>query len=327
MHIPDAVLDPRTAAATTVVALGGLAYGVSRLRGQLRDRTTVLMGIASACIFSAQMVKFPLFVVPVAGHLLGGVLAAVMLGPWGGSCVIAAVLIVQCLLNGDGGLTALGANFVNMGLIGSVVGYAIYDPIRRAIGGRKGVLLGAMAAAWFSVILASGAFAFELAASGRRSDFMSVLGWMVMLHAGIGLGEAIITGLVVRFVLQVRPDLIYESEPGPIPATRVARLGSVGVAGLGISLAVAIFLAPLASEHPDGLEAVGKRFQFLDETTAATILPAPIPEYEMPGVAWKPMATAVAGAVGTLVVFGVGLTLARAFAAGKGPERIAPDAA
>ena len=134
-----------------------------------------------------------------------------MLGPWAGACVIAAVLIVQCLLFGDGGLTALGANFVNMGLIGSVVGYAIYAPIRRAIGGHRGVLIGAMAAAWFSVILASGAFAVELAASGRRADFLNVLGWMVLVHAAIGLGEAIITGLVVRFVLQVRPDLIYEA--------------------------------------------------------------------------------------------------------------------
>lgn len=326
MHIPDAVLDPGTAAVTGLAALGGLAFGVGRLRGQLRDRTTVMMGIMSACVFAAQMVNFPLILAPVSGHLLGGVLAAVMLGPWAGSCAIATVLIVQCLLCGDGGLTALGANFVNMGLIGSVVGYAIHAPIRGAIGGRRGVLIGAMAAAWFSVILASGAFAVELAASGRRDDFPSVLGWMVLVHAAIGVGEAIITGLVVRFVLLTRPDLIHDPEPaGETPASR---WGRAGLGGLALALAVAIFLAPLASEHPDGLEAVGRRLKFLDEGAAPTpIVAAPIPDYAMPGLEKsKAMATAAAGALGTLVVFGVGLALARAFATGKGPEGIATDA-
>jgi cobalt/nickel transport system permease protein len=272
------------------------------------------------------MVNFPLFVLPASGHLLGGVLAAVLLGPWAGSCVIATVLIVQCLLCGDGGLTVIGANFLNMGLIGSVVGYAIYNPIRRAIGGNKGVLIGAMAAAWFTVILASGAFAIELAASGRRADFVRVLGWMVMVHAVIGLGEAIITGLVVRFVLQVRPEMIYDSEPAP--ASKALKWGQVSLAGLGIALVLAIFLAPFASSAPDGLEHVGATLKFLDEENApAPILPAPIPDYEMPGLAWKPLAVSAAGALGTLVVFGVALTLARAFTPGKAPAGVVADAA
>jgi cobalt/nickel transport system permease protein len=326
MHIQDGLLDPKAAAVAAAVATVGLGYCVSRLKGQLRDRTTVLMGITSACVFAAQMVNFHIFVLPVSGHLLGGVLASVMLGPWAGACVIATVLVVQCLLCGDGGPTALGANFINMGLIGSVVGYAIYAPIRRAIGGRTGVLLGAMAAAWFSVILASGAFAVELAASGRRTDFFNVLGWMVLIHAAIGLGEAIITGLVVRFVLQVRPDLIHDAKE---ETPRALRWGQVAFAGLGIAMAVAIFLAPLASEFPDGLEAVGMRLNFLDdEPPPGPVVPAPIPDYEMPGLSWRPLATASAGAVGTLVVFGVGLALARAFASGKGPALgVAPDAA
>jgi cobalt/nickel transport system permease protein len=330
MHIPDAVLDTRTAAAAGAIAVAGLGYCLSRLRGQLRERTTVLMGITSACVFAGQMVNFPIPFAPISGHLLGGVLSAVMLGPWAGACVIATVLIVQSLLCGDGGLTALGANFVNMGLIGSVVGYAMYAPIRRAIGGRAGVLIGAMAAAWFSVILASGAFAVELAASGRRADFLNVLGWMVLIHAAIGLGEAIITGLVVRFVLQVRPDLIYEPET---TSPRAIRWGQVALCGLGIALAVSVFLAPLASEFPDGLEAVGARLGFIDEEKVPPpVVPAPIPDYEMPGLGWKPLATAAAGAVGTLVVFGVGLALARAFASGPAKSKgltlgIAPDAA
>ena len=323
MHIPDAVLDdPKVIIATTVIAMGGLAYSLSRLKDQLRDRTTVMMGIMSACIFAAQMVKFPLFVVPIAGHLLGGVLAAVMLGPWAGSCVIATVLIVQCLLCGDGGLTALGANFLNMGLIGSLLGYAIYAPIRRAIGGSKGILIGAMAGAWFSVILSAGAFSVELAASGSENPFLSILGWMVTVHAGIGVGEAIITGLVVKFVLQIRPDLIYEPDATAItPPIRWG--GQFAIAGLGVALAVAIFLAPLASTHPDGLEKVGATLKFIDEETTPEPLVTPlIPRYEMPGLERsKALATAAAGGVGTLVVFGVGLGMARTFTVKIRPER------
>ncbi len=330
MHIPDAVIDdPRVIAATAAIAVGGLAFGVSRLKRQLRDRTTVLMGIMSACVFAAQMVNFPLLVAPVSGHLLGGVLAAVMLGPWAGSCVIATVLIVQCLLCGDGGLSALGANFINMGLIGSVIGYAMYAPIRRAIGGPRGVLIGAMAAAWFSVILAAGAFSVELAVSGRGDEFLSVLGWMVLVHAGIGLGEAIITGLVVKFVLQTRPDLIYE--PDANGETTAARWGQVALAGLGLAMVVAIFLAPFASKHPDGLNAVGDRMRFINENTPS-LVKSPMRDYEMPGLErFKTLAKAAAGAVGTLVVFGVGLVLARTFSGGgqtKGrSEGVAPDAA
>src|SRR5690349_18577222 len=129
MHIPDAVLSPGVVALTSVGGALGFGYSLRRLRRSLGDRATVLMGMMSAFIFAAQMVNFP--VGPgVSGHLLGGVLASVVLGPWAGAAVIAAVLIVQCFLFGDGGFTALGANFVNMGLIGAVGGYAIYAPIR-----------------------------------------------------------------------------------------------------------------------------------------------------------------------------------------------------
>ena len=211
MHIPDALLEPKVAAITGVVGAAGLFYALRKLEHHLGERTTVLMGTMSAFVFAGQMVNFP--VGPgVSGHLLGGVLSAVLLGPWAGAVVIAAVLIVQCFLFNDGGLTALGANFVNMGLIGAVCGYAIYAPIRRAIGGQKGSLIGAMVAAWFSVLLASGAFAIEMAASGRREDFLRVLTWMALVHAVIGVGEALITGIVVRFVLLRRPDLLDDGE-------------------------------------------------------------------------------------------------------------------
>jgi cobalt/nickel transport system permease protein len=310
MHIPEAVLSPPVAIATGVLAAGGYAWCLRKLERGLGDRTTVLMGIMSAFVFAAQMVNFP--VGPgVSGHLMGGVLAAVMLGPWAGAVVIGAVLLVQCLLFADGGLTALGANFLNMGLIGAVGGYAIYAPIRRAVGGPRGVLLGAMAAAWLSVILSSGAFAVELAASGRSGDFLTILGWMVLVHAAIGLGEAVITGLVLRFILLTRPDLI--AEPEIAAGSAIWRRGQVVFTGVALSLAVAIFLAPFASAWPDGLEFVGGKFRFLAEE-APSVLEAPIPDYEMPGLRdMLGVATAVAGVVGTLVVFVVGVGLARTF--------------
>src|SRR4051812_35925880 len=292
MHIPDAVLAPEVAALTGVVAAAGFGYGLKRLERGLGERTTVLMGIMAAFVFAAQMVKFPV-AAGVAGHLLGGVLAAVMLGPWAGAGVIGAVLIVQCFLFGDGGLTALGANFVNLGLIGAVGGYAIYAPIRRGLGGRAGILLGAMAAAWFSVILAAGAFAVELAASGRWADFPRVLGWMALVHAGIGLGEALITGMVLRFLLLTRPDLVGDAEPGV--SSGVRRWAEVVVAGLAIALAVAVFVAPWASTAPDGLEWVSRRLG-LATPDPPSVVPAPFPGYEVLGLQGRVgVATAVAG--------------------------------
>ncbi|HZW30061.1 MAG TPA: energy-coupling factor ABC transporter permease [Isosphaeraceae bacterium] len=314
MHIPDAVLDPKVAAVTGVLGAAGLLFAMRKLERQLGERTTVLMGTMSAFVFAGQMVNFP--VGPCSGHLLGGALSAVLLGPWAGAVVIAAVLLVQCFLFNDGGLTALGANFVNMGLIGSVGGYAIYAAFRRAIAGPKGVLIAAMCAAWFSVLLAAGAFAVELGASGRRDDFLRILSWMALVHAAIGVGEAVITGTVVRFVLLRRPDLL---EPGAGPGLGPRSAGGkpwvqVAIAGLGIALAVAVFLAPFASELPDGLEYVGSRLGFLAEESPPAAISAPLADYrlELPGLEHVKLATALAGVIGTLVVFGVSWGMARA---------------
>ena len=230
----------------------------------------------------------------------------------------------QSFVFSDGGLTALGANFINMGLIGAIGGYAVYAPIRRLIGGRRGVLLGSMIAAWLSVILAAGAFAVELAAGGRDA-FWSVLGWMALVHAVIGVGEAVITGVVVRFILLTRPDLIYGVEAPPTPS--VARWGQVGFAGLAIALAVAVFVAPFAWDAPDGLKYVGDSLGFL-RNNAPAFLTGLIPNYKwniLGGDRFR-IATAAAGAAGTLCVFAVGLLMAKSFAGSK-PRGIGPDAA
>ena len=173
-----------------------------------------------------------------------------------------------------------------------------------------------MGAAWFSVILASGAFAVELALGGRARDFPAILTWMALVHAAIGVGEALITGAVVRYVLLRRPDLLEiaddAAEPGR-PGRR--RATELLVAGLVVALAVAVFAAPFASELPDGLEYVGGKLGFLHETPS--VLSAPIADYELnwPGLEQARVATALAGLVGTLVVFAVGWGMARALPA------------
>lgn len=313
MHIPDGVLSEPVAAATGAIAIGTFGYGLKRLEKRLRERTTVLMGIMAAFIFAAQMVNFPLLVLPASGHLIGGVLAAVMLGPWAGAVVMGTVLIVQCLLFVDGGVLAMGANFVNLGLIASVGGYAIYDPIRRLIGGRSGVIVGAMAAAWFSVLLAAGAFAVELSARAGWDQFPRILGWMALVHAVIGVGEAVITGLVLRSILAVRPDLVFGA--GAVER-RPDRWGRLAVGGLGIAAAVAVFLAPLASELDDGLEFVGGRLGFL-AAEEAPVLAGPMADYKVPVLPDVAAATAAAGLIGTVTVFLVGGVLAWALARGE----------
>jgi cobalt/nickel transport system permease protein len=314
MHIPDGVLSPAVSATASAIGAGGLAVCLWKLRDQRADRTSVFMGVMAAFVFAAQMVNFPLFPLPISGHLLGGVLSAIVLGPWAGAIVVAAVLITQCFLFGDGGVTALGANFINMGLVGAIGGYAIYSAVRRMIRGRTGVLIGGMLAAWFSVILASGTFALELGASIGWADFFKVLSWISLVHAGIGLGEAVITGLVLRFVLLMRPEFLYEAHAERV--STVTHMGQVALGGLAIALAVAVFLAPFASEYDDGLEWVGGKLGFLKE--GEPVLPAPIPDYQLllPGTQHVKVATAVAGVVGTLVVFGVSFGFARVFSRG-----------
>ena len=311
MHIPDTALDAKVIVATLAIGTVGLAVAVRRLERRLGEKTTVLMGTMAAFIFAAQMVNFPVGPL-VSGHLLGGVLASVLLGPWAGAVVIAAVLLVQCFMFADGGATALGANFVNMGLIGAVGGYAIYAPIRRVIRGNKGVLIAAMAAAWFSVLLASGACAIELAASGHGDRFLTILAWMALVHAIIGLGEALITGAVVRFLLVRRPDLFDEPDLSGERYYAAKNWGQSMIGGLAVALAIAVFLAPFAYDRPDGLSYVGEKLGFLREDPSPEI-PAPLPDYQLPiaGAAHVKIATAAAGLVGTLVVFSIAWVMAR----------------
>ncbi|MGQ9476166.1 MAG: energy-coupling factor ABC transporter permease [Actinomycetota bacterium] len=219
MHIPDGFLNTGVSVATGVVSAGAVGYGLYRAREELDEKSVPLLALCAAFIFAAQMLNFPV-AGGTSGHFLGGMLAAVLLGPWLGGLVLALVLLVQCLGFADGGLTALGANVFNMAVIGTVLIYYIFRALKGVLPRTRPYFLAATGiGAWISVILASGACAVELAISGT-SPLGVALPAMLGIHAIIGVGEAIITVMVVSVVLAVRPDLVRTYDlPGIAPVT------------------------------------------------------------------------------------------------------------
>lgn len=209
MHIPDGFLSPNTWIPAWLISIVGIGFCLRRAAQILKDKMVPLMGVVSSFIFAAQMLNFPVMG-GTSGHLLGGVLAAVLLGPYAGVIALTCVLIVQCLIFQDGGLTTLGANILNMCLAGTLTGYSVYKIIGKILSNKKGIIIGIALASWLSVIVAASFCAIELAISAT-SPLKVVLLAMTIVHALIGIGEAIITCLVISFILKVRPDLIYKS--------------------------------------------------------------------------------------------------------------------
>lgn len=314
MHISDGVLSGSVSAACGIAAVAGCSICVRRFRQTALPEDTPRMGLVAAFIFAAQMVNFPLGFAPVSGHLMGGTLAAALLGPWGGGLAMASVLIVQAVLMGDGALTALGANWLNMGLIGSVGSASILAFLKRTGSGRMGMITSTMLAAWFSVIVSAAAFTIELACSSGFGSFGKVLTWMILVHSVIAVGEALITGMVLRGVVWSRPDFIYSELKHNQPVTMRHRLGWLA-GGLMVSAAVVVLLAPLASEYPDGLEYIGQKFGFLAESEAT--YQAPLPDYTLPGMPEGRWSTVVAGLLGTAIVFIGGLFFSRSVSGSK----------
>lgn len=205
MHIPDGFLDVQVWVPLYGVSAAAVGLGIYRANKKLGEKNVPIMGITSAFIFAAQMLNFPI-AGGTSGHFMGGVLAAVLLGPFAGVIIMTTVLVVQCLIFQDGGLTALGANIFNMGVIGSIVGYIIYILITK-IDGSKRMLLGAFIASWLSIVFAASACAFELAISGTV-PIKVALPAMAGIHALIGIEEGLITILVLGSIIRIRPDLL-----------------------------------------------------------------------------------------------------------------------
>lgn len=216
MHIPDGFLQPGVAAATTVLAAGAVGYGLRRTGATLDERTAPLLGVTGAFVFAAQMLNFPV-AGGTSGHVLGAALAVALLGPWAASVVLAVVLTLQAFVFADGGVAALGANVLNMGVIGGLGAGLILAAGRRFLPRTRGALLGTVAvAAWSAVMLSALACAIELGVSGTV-PLGTVLPAMLGVHTLIGVGEAVITVAALSAVLASRPDLVHGWRGAPVP--------------------------------------------------------------------------------------------------------------
>lgn len=316
MHIPDGLLDGPTALATAGASAAVVAFAVRRAGREFGERTVPLLGVTAAFIFAAQMVNFPV-AGGTSGHLLGGVLAAVLMGPWAAVIVMTVVVALQALAMADGGITALGANVLNMGVVGGVLAYAVFALLKWVAGAGRTRFLGAVAlTAWLSIVGSAAAASLELAASGTVPLRVS-LPVMTSVHMLIGLGEALITTVVVAAVLASRPDLVrtYRARPGRREGAGAAgagtglvlsgrvRLVSFLGAGLVLALALAVFVAPFASDRPDGLEFVAQEKGFGDSGAQPIWDLSPLAGYQLPGIENPGLATALAGLAGTAGLF------------------------
>ena len=226
MHIPDGFINAPTSLAAGAVAAGGVGVSLRRAAETLQEKQAPLAGLVAAYIFAVQMLNFPV-AAGTSGHLLGGALAAVLVGPWAGALCVSVVLLVQGLLFADGGLSALGLNIVNMALVTAWGGYAVFLLLRRALPATKtSVTVSAGVAAGISVVLASLAFVVEYAIGGNGGALVgTVFAAMVGVHTLIGIGEGIVTALTVGVVLGVRPDLVYGAADLQTPLVLAAKPG------------------------------------------------------------------------------------------------------
>lgn len=290
LHIPDGFLNFAVSILCWLLTAITLSLAISRSNKSLAERQIPLMGVMAAFIFAAQMINFPV-AGGTSGHLLGGALAAITLGPWAGMLVMTAVIAVQALLFQDGGLLVMGANILNMGLITVAIGYGLYRGVSLN-NNRTLKLLVAGSAAWLSVMAGALFTSLQLWLSGT-SPLQIVIPAMLTVHALIGVGEALITVAALTFILQTRPDLLGENS--------VSAKGSRGwvVVGVLVSLAV-VLLSPLASADPDGLERVATDLGFLGKGASAPY--AIIPDYTLPLLGETTLSTIFAGTIGILVV-------------------------
>lgn len=303
MHLPDGFLSLPASAASAALAAGGVALALREVRATLPPRRMPLVGLTASFVFAAQLLNFPILA-GTSGHLMGGTLVAILLGPAAAVLVLACVLAVQALIFADGGVFALGANVLTLAIIGVMAGWGTFHLLRRVlpIAPERSLVVAAVCGGWAGTVAAATACAAILSLSGTVSWELAFPA-MTSVHMVIGIGEGLITGAVAHAVARTQPDLF--GVPG-ITRGRVA-LGALA------ATAVFVLLAPFASPWPDGLDAVATRLGF-DHLAGAAALAAPSPDYAAPISAPAPFATVVAGAVGALLVFFVAYGLARVLA-------------
>ena len=219
MHIPDGFIDGSTSLGAGALAAGGIALSLRKAAESLDERRIPIAGLTASFVFAAQMLNFPV-AAGTSGHLLGGVLAAVLVGPWVGALCVSVVLFVQSLLFADGGLSALGLNVVNMAFVGAFAGYGVFLLMRRVLPHRRssvGVAAGVAGA--IAPLLAAMCFTVEYAIGGNGAASIGrVAAAMLGVHVLIGIGEGIITAMTVSAVMASRPDLVHGAGAFRVPA-------------------------------------------------------------------------------------------------------------
>ena len=292
MHIPDSMLQGSICPVTAVISTIGIAaaayYGM-----KAETPSASRFAAITALIFAAQMMNFPIMN-GTSGHLLGGVLAASLLGTPFGVLSVAMVVIIQSLIYSDGGVTVLGANLLNMAIIGAGFGGMLRATLASRWQGPRGGILATAIAAWTCVVLASFAVSIELAISGQIA-FSKVSAAMLITHAIIGIGEAVITVAACLLV------------PSTLQGTN--RRGQV-VVPLTAATVIALLLSPFASGFPDGLEWVAEKYQFLHESAPAFV--GPLPDYSISFIGNETISTGLAGMIGVIISFATAWALHQA---------------
>ncbi|MEV8028896.1 energy-coupling factor ABC transporter permease [Cellulosimicrobium funkei] len=300
MHVPDHFLDDPTSATTAVVSLAAVGYAAYRAREDLTPRRVALTAATTGFVFAVQMLNYPV-AAGTSGHLMGGALAAALVGPWLGVLSVTAVLLVQALVFADGGLTALGTNVLLMAVVGTLVGWAVTRGVLRATRGR-GAAAAAGTGALVSVPVSAAVFASLFAVGGTVPvPVGELVGQMLGVHLLVGLGEALITAGVVGLVLAVAPGVAAveaRRAPALAPSAPVAAVRRAVLAlGTGALLA-AVVVSSFAAATPDGLEATAESVGFADAARDHAFAGAPLADYgEVGGIF-----VGVAGLVGLALV-------------------------
>ena len=258
MHVPDGFMNVTMSAATGVISFGTLWAYIRSAKDLIADKFIALTGMMSALIFVLQMINFPV-AAGTSGHLLGGALAVIVLGPRLGLICLSVVVIIQSLFFADGGLSALGVNVLNMAIVTSATSWFIVKNWIKFIGKNKTSIVSvSVLAGILSVVFSSIAFTIQYAVGGTISiPVGTVLIAMVTTHLIIGLGEGIITALIITLLMRVRPDLVYAFDRSDENTTKVSFYGLFIILILLLSL-----ITPFASSSPDGLESVAEEFGF-----------------------------------------------------------------
>ena len=258
MHVPDGFMNVTMSAATGVISFGTLWAYIRSAKDLIADKFIALTGMMSALIFVLQMINFPV-AAGTSGHLLGGALAVIVLGPRLGLICLSVVVIIQSLLFADGGLSALGVNVLNMAIVTTATSWFIVKYWIKFIGKNKtSIVTVSVLAGILSVVFSSIAFTIQYAIGGTISiPVGTVLIAMVTTHLIIGLGEGIITALIITLLMRVRPDLVYAFDRSDENTTKVSFYGLFIILILLLSL-----ITPFASSSPDGLESVAEEFGF-----------------------------------------------------------------